>query len=116
MSYYEHDYETGTEFETRWMDDAACQGMGDYLFFPEGGPGVDGRNHKKELTEMAKKLCASCPVRQICLDAALERDEREGIWGGLTGLQRARITNARRQAAKLENAPQWAAQPALAFF
>lgn len=32
--------------------------------------------------EQAKALCASCPVRDMCLAGALERSEPHGVWGG----------------------------------
>lgn len=32
--------------------------------------------------ERAKALCADCPIRRACLDAALERQEPWGVWGG----------------------------------
>ncbi|BAH54691.1 WhiB family transcriptional regulator [Rhodococcus opacus] len=32
--------------------------------------------------EQAKALCASCPIRSRCLDAALDRGEPWGVWGG----------------------------------
>lgn len=32
--------------------------------------------------EQAKQLCASCPVRERCLSAALDRAEPWGVWGG----------------------------------
>jgi WhiB family redox-sensing transcriptional regulator len=32
--------------------------------------------------ERAKLLCADCPVRRQCLEAALEREEPWGVWGG----------------------------------
>ena len=32
--------------------------------------------------EQAKTLCASCPIRQRCLSAALDRAEPWGVWGG----------------------------------
>ena len=32
--------------------------------------------------EAAKALCASCPLRGVCLDGALERGEPWGVWGG----------------------------------
>ena len=32
--------------------------------------------------EQAKALCADCPIRRECLDAALEREEPWGVWGG----------------------------------
>lgn len=35
-----------------------------------------------------KQLCAACPVREGCLEYALEHDEKDGIWGGLTPEER----------------------------
>jgi WhiB family redox-sensing transcriptional regulator len=32
--------------------------------------------------ESAKALCAACPVRDLCLNAAIERREPWGVWGG----------------------------------
>jgi WhiB family redox-sensing transcriptional regulator len=32
--------------------------------------------------ETAKALCVDCPLRQACLDGALERREPWGVWGG----------------------------------
>ena len=37
---------------------------------------------KADETELAKALCAECPVRSQCLDAALSREEPCGVWGG----------------------------------
>ena len=32
--------------------------------------------------ELAKSLCAGCPIRRQCLAAALDRAEPWGVWGG----------------------------------
>jgi len=37
--------------------------------------------------EFAKTLCQACPVRELCLDGALERREPWGVWGGELFLQ-----------------------------
>lgn len=39
----------------------------------------------------AKVLCASCELREPCLDYALERNIGYGIWGGLTPDERRRF-------------------------
>jgi hypothetical protein len=39
----------------------------------------------------AVAICAQCPVRQQCLDHALQRREPLGIWGGKTAGQRRAI-------------------------
>ena len=42
------------------------------LFFETYGRALD----------LAKELCASCPIRQDCLSEALQRGEPHGVWGG----------------------------------
>ena len=32
--------------------------------------------------ELAKSLCAECPIREACLRGALDRGEAAGVWGG----------------------------------
>jgi hypothetical protein len=39
----------------------------------------------------AKELCFSCPVREKCLQDAIERSDDHGIWGGLTVNERRRL-------------------------
>lgn len=46
------------------------------------------------LADDAKGLCASCPCRAQCLAAALEGDERYGIWGGRTPAERRELRRA----------------------
>ncbi|MGY4969538.1 WhiB family transcriptional regulator [Streptomyces nigrescens] len=63
-----------------WHDHAACTGMtpadSDATFHP-------GSRDMPAITR-AKRICGGCPMRRICLDAALESDNRYGIRGGLT--------------------------------
>lgn len=38
--------------------------------------------------EEAKAICATCPVQAQCLKFAIDNDERDGVWGGLTAKER----------------------------
>jgi hypothetical protein len=43
-------------------------------------------------------ICALCPVRLACLDWAIEHNERNGIWGGVSARSRQRMrAGARRR-------------------
>lgn len=55
-----------------WVKQAACRDMNPEVFFPERGSQAD----------LAKAVCARCPVSDHCLDHALRANERRGIWGG----------------------------------
>lgn len=41
--------------------------------------------------QAAKGLCGGCPVRGVCLDAAMARGEGLGVWGGLDPAERRRL-------------------------
>ncbi len=63
-----------------WHQQAACRGADPNLFFPERGQVVRAA--------VALTYCENCQVRSQCLDAALQRSERVGVWGGTTGRSR----------------------------
>ena len=52
-----------------------------------------------EEAEAAKAVCATCPVRQSCLEYALANRERDGVWGGATERERRRMVRQRRKSA-----------------
>jgi WhiB family redox-sensing transcriptional regulator len=62
-----------------WLALAACRGTDTDVFYPEGR----GRALRVK-EELAKQICAKCPVNRECRLAAREMPERYGIWGGLT--------------------------------
>lgn len=56
-----------------WELAAACRGADPDEFF------VDRTGNALA----ARRVCLTCPVSEECLDAALARDERFGVWGGV---------------------------------
>lgn len=47
--------------------------------------------------EEARSICDRCPIKEGCLDHALENKERWGMWGGLTPIERRRIERKERR-------------------
>lgn len=72
-----------------WRTKAACHGLDPQAFYPE----------TDEEAETAKQVCAVCPVQSACLEYALTRREKEGVWGGCTERERRRIIRQRRRTA-----------------
>ena len=64
-----------------WQVEALCAQTDPEAFFPEKGGS----------TREAKRVCMSCEVRAECLDYALAKDERFGIWGGLSERERRKL-------------------------
>ena len=64
-----------------WHEKALCTQTDPEAFFPELG--VSAR--------AAKKVCQICEVRVECLEAALENNERHGVWGGLSERERRKL-------------------------
>lgn len=69
-----------------WRDDGICNTIDPEIWFPDKGGS----------TREAKKVCARCPVTEQCLEYALERDERFGIWGGKSERDRRKIKRQRK--------------------
>ena len=68
-----------------WRLYANCLGVDPDLFFPERGAS----------TREAKEVCKGCVVRESCLEAALARGEKFGIWGGMSERERRRVRRKR---------------------
>jgi len=60
-------------------DQAACRNADPELFFPVGTG-----EHATKTAARALIYCRSCPIAGECLQYALDRDLRFGIWGGTT--------------------------------
>lgn len=71
--------------DDEWTAHAACRDMNPDIFFPTRGEDV----------RPAKRVCAGCPVRQQCLDYALDNQEKYGIWGGTGERERRRLRRER---------------------
>lgn len=70
----------------RWWDrQALCRGVHTGVFFPTDGECAPQR-HRRE--QVAKAICAACPVRQPCAAYALVHRELHGVWGGLSEADR----------------------------
>lgn len=70
----------------KWREDAICSSTDPEAFYPDKG------NSSKD----AKTICGLCPVQPDCLDYALSRDERFGVWGGLSERERRSLKRQRR--------------------
>jgi WhiB family redox-sensing transcriptional regulator len=73
-----------------WMAKGRCRDLAPSTFFPSDGVGV----------ELARRICAECPVKTACLEYALRNGIDHGVWGGTSERERRRIARRRRQAAE----------------
>ncbi|NQV05427.1 WhiB family transcriptional regulator [bacterium] len=76
QEFYFHDPD-----ERPWVVNAGCRDSDADTFFP--GPDGDA--------ELAVRICMGCPVRQECLDWAIEIRIAYGVWGGTTERERRRF-------------------------
>ena len=59
-----------------------CTDLPPATFFPSDGIGV----------EMARRVCADCPVRKVCLEYALDHHIEHGVLGGASERARRRMS------------------------
>jgi WhiB family redox-sensing transcriptional regulator len=69
-----------------WVDKAACKGM-TALFFPE--------KNEAPTADWARRICNTCPVQDECREYGMQ--ERFGIWGGLSEMQRRPLRREKRE-------------------
>lgn len=67
-------------WELRGGEPACASVGGDALWF---GPQHEAPRVRAARVQRAVTICAQCPVRLACLDGALARGERFGVWGGI---------------------------------
>jgi WhiB family transcriptional regulator, redox-sensing transcriptional regulator len=75
-----------------WWDLAACQQADPELFFP-----VSAVGSARADIDRAKAVCATCRIRQQCLDYALDTRQAHGVWGGRTEEERLQIILAHQR-------------------
>ena len=68
-----------------WSQHAECYGVDPDVFFPQRGQSL----------KPALSNCGPCTVRDKCLEYALERGEKHGVWGGASERERRRMRRAR---------------------
>ena len=76
-----------------WQVKAACRGPQALVFFPPST--FERKDEKQDRERRAKAICATCSVKQPCLDYALRIREPHGIWGGLSESERKRVLEKR---------------------
>ena len=81
-----------TTESTDFFADAACQGADTSVFFPVSDT----------FAGEAKAICATCPVAEACLEYAISTRQGDGVWGGLTAVERHRLLRRRQKVAREE--------------
>ena len=71
-----------------WQARGACRATGVGLFFSPDGEREPARQAGEQV---AKAICARCPVVDVCAAYAVAARERYGVWGGLSEADRRRI-------------------------
>lgn len=69
---------------------AACANEDADMFFAD-----DEESPNMTLIGLAKLVCALCPIKDLCLQKAIQ-EELDGIWGGTTTRERRILTNRKR--------------------
>jgi WhiB family redox-sensing transcriptional regulator len=69
-----------TEEANRWVD-AICTTTDPDMFF------------EKETEAQAKAVCRECPIVVMCAQYAIDNEISDGVWGGLSSLDRKTLRN-----------------------
>lgn len=73
--------------------EAACHGIGPEVFYPDTSISLNATPYR---------ICRGCPVRERCLEHALEHREEFGIWGGLNEKARKSMRRKRQRQRLME--------------
>jgi len=80
-----------------WRHLAACRNTDADAFFPIGNTGP-----ALLMIEDAKAVCRDCPVRDNCLNWAIEHGEDAGVWGGMSEDERRALKRSTARAGQRE--------------
>jgi WhiB family redox-sensing transcriptional regulator len=83
---------TPTPTDTDFFEDAACNDVETDVFFPVSDT----------FAGEAKAICATCPVAEQCLEYAISTHQSDGVWGGMTSIERHRLVRRRQKIAREE--------------
>lgn len=72
-----------------WRGLASCRNRDPEVFYPIGDVWTVEQTGR---AEVAKRICADCPVRWECLNDAIKRGDTWAILGGLTPAERREIS------------------------
>ena len=85
--------------QLEWQEDAACREYDNILFF--GAEDGESELERQTREAHAKTICNGCPVRQPCLEFAMETNQKYGIWGGYTDKERGSLKRRRARARRV---------------
>lgn len=77
-----------------WQTRGACRLVDAETFFPVGTAGKAAKAQENA----AKATCRRCPVREQCLTWALDTEQKNGVWGGLSEQELKKARRRRGQA------------------
>jgi hypothetical protein len=87
---------------------ALCKGANISIFFPDfadddgnqvfdDGTVFESYGDTTPFYNEARSICSECPIKERCLDYAMEHRIRFGMFGGLTPIERRRIERRDRR-------------------
>lgn len=77
------------DVDESWRDQALCAQIGFVDFH------ADKHDGNMERTNIAKRICGMCDVREACLEYSLLVGDEYGIWGGLSSRERRKLRTKR---------------------
>jgi WhiB family redox-sensing transcriptional regulator len=78
-----------------WKQRGACVGADPDDFHPKTTKRRKTPASEDSMIARAKAICATCEVRAECLSYALDRPEKEGVWGGMAPEEREAVLKRR---------------------